>query len=123
MEFKYILSRKRPFSRFMHSLCKNENIPMWKRNCFPPYPDYLKRSILTYCYRPNHTSVREPHNAIVLYSLIASSSLSSFENSKDVDFLLRFLKVGFTRDEFRVGVVIRGVECYNLMKIKQLSCL
>ena len=29
MEFKYILSRKRPFSRFMHSLCKNENIPMW----------------------------------------------------------------------------------------------
>ena len=28
MEFKYILSRKQPFSRFMHSLCKNENIPM-----------------------------------------------------------------------------------------------
>ena len=28
MEFKYILSRKRPFSRFMHSLCKNEDIPM-----------------------------------------------------------------------------------------------
>ena len=28
MEFKYILSRKRPFSRFMHSLCKNENVPM-----------------------------------------------------------------------------------------------
>ena len=47
MEFKYILSRKRPFSRFMHSLCKNENIPMWgstlphnKRNCFPPYSDH-----------------------------------------------------------------------------------
>ena len=34
MEFKYILSRKRPFSRFMHSLCKNENIPMWgKHRC------------------------------------------------------------------------------------------
>ena len=50
MEFKYILSRKRPFSSSMHSLCKNENIPMWestlphnKRSCFPPYPDhYLK---------------------------------------------------------------------------------
>ena len=34
MEFKYILSRKRLFSRFMHSLCKNENIPMWgKHRC------------------------------------------------------------------------------------------
>ena len=32
MEFKYILSRKRPFSRFMHSLCKNENIPMWGKH-------------------------------------------------------------------------------------------
>ena len=29
MDFKYILSHKRPFSRFMYSLCKNENIPMW----------------------------------------------------------------------------------------------
>ena len=28
MEFKYILSHKRPFRRFMHSLCKNENILM-----------------------------------------------------------------------------------------------
>ena len=34
MEFKYILSRKQPFSRFMRSLCKNENIPMWgKHRC------------------------------------------------------------------------------------------
>ena len=34
MEFKCILSRKRPFNRFMHSLCKNENIPMWgKHRC------------------------------------------------------------------------------------------
>ena len=32
MEFKYILSRKRPFSRFMHSLCKNENIPIWGKH-------------------------------------------------------------------------------------------
>ena len=32
MELKYILSRKRPFSRFMHSLCKNENIPMWEKH-------------------------------------------------------------------------------------------
>lgn len=28
MEFKRILSSKWPFGRFMHSLCKNENIPL-----------------------------------------------------------------------------------------------
>ena len=32
MEFKYILSHKQPLSRFMHSLCKNENIPMWGKH-------------------------------------------------------------------------------------------
>ena len=34
MEFQYIkiLLRKRPFCRFMHSLCKNENIPMWGKH-------------------------------------------------------------------------------------------
>ena len=31
---KCILLRKRPSCRFMHSLCKNENIPMWgKHRC------------------------------------------------------------------------------------------
>ena len=58
MEFKYILSRKRPFSSSVHSLCKNENIPMWestmphnKRSCFPPYPDhYLKHNIQVTMY-------------------------------------------------------------------------
>ena len=37
---------KWPFCRFMHSLCKNENIPMWgkhlvhkKSKSFLPYPD------------------------------------------------------------------------------------
>ena len=28
MEFQYILFRKLPFCRFMHSLCENENISM-----------------------------------------------------------------------------------------------
>ena len=28
VEYKCILLRKRPSCRFMHSLCKNENIPM-----------------------------------------------------------------------------------------------
>ena len=33
-ECKCILLRKRPSCRFMHSLCKNENIPMWgKHRC------------------------------------------------------------------------------------------
>ena len=29
---KCILLRKRPSCRFMHSLCKNENIPMWEKH-------------------------------------------------------------------------------------------
>ena len=29
---KCILLRKRPSCRFMHSLCKNENIPMWGKH-------------------------------------------------------------------------------------------
>ena len=33
MECKCILLRKRPSCRFMHSLCKNENIPMWGKHC------------------------------------------------------------------------------------------
>ena len=34
VECKCILLRKRPSCRFMHSLCKNENIPMWgKHRC------------------------------------------------------------------------------------------
>ena len=34
MECKCILLRKRPSYRFMHSLCKNENTPMWgKHRC------------------------------------------------------------------------------------------
>ena len=34
MECKCILLRKRPSHSFMHSLCKNENIPMWgKHRC------------------------------------------------------------------------------------------
>ena len=32
MEDKCILLRKRPSCRLMHSLCKNENIPMWGKN-------------------------------------------------------------------------------------------
>ena len=32
MECKCILLRKRPSPRFMHSLCKNENIPMWGKH-------------------------------------------------------------------------------------------
>ena len=28
MDFKYILFRKLPFCRFMHSLCENKNVPM-----------------------------------------------------------------------------------------------
>ena len=32
MEFKYILTCERPFSKLMHSLCKNENIPMWGKH-------------------------------------------------------------------------------------------
>ena len=55
MECKCILLRKRPSCRFMHSLCKNENIPMWgKHRCcitkeiaiYPPYVDHY----LTYMY-------------------------------------------------------------------------
>ena len=34
VECKCILLRKRPSCRFMHSLCKNENIPIWgKHHC------------------------------------------------------------------------------------------
>ena len=34
VECKCILLRKRPSCRFMHSLCKNENIAMWgKHRC------------------------------------------------------------------------------------------
>ena len=34
VECTYILLHKRPSCRFMHSLCKNENIPMWgKHRC------------------------------------------------------------------------------------------
>ena len=34
VECNCILLRKRPSCRFMHSLCKNENIPMWgKHRC------------------------------------------------------------------------------------------
>ena len=33
MELKYILLRKRPsVGLCMHSLCKHENIPMWRRH-------------------------------------------------------------------------------------------
>ena len=32
MEFQYILLCEQPFCRFMHSLCKNENIPMWGKH-------------------------------------------------------------------------------------------
>ena len=32
MKCKFIVSRKRPSCRFMHSLCKNENIPMWEKH-------------------------------------------------------------------------------------------
>ena len=32
VECKCILSRKRPSCRFMHSLCKNENFPMWEKH-------------------------------------------------------------------------------------------
>ena len=50
----HILLRKRPFFKFMHSLCENENIPICeestltrnKRKCFPLYPDhYLMKEI------------------------------------------------------------------------------
>ena len=34
-EFKYILFPKQRFGRFMHSLCKNENTPMWGK-CITP---------------------------------------------------------------------------------------
>ena len=54
MDCKCILLRERPSCRFMHSLGRNENIPMWgKHRCritreiaIPPYPDHyliLKR--------------------------------------------------------------------------------
>ena len=34
VQFKCILLRRRPSCRFMHSLCKNENIPLWgKHRC------------------------------------------------------------------------------------------
>ena len=33
VECKCILLRKRPSCRFMHSLCKNENISMWGKHC------------------------------------------------------------------------------------------
>ena len=34
VECKCILLRKRPSCRFVHSLCKNENFPMWgKHRC------------------------------------------------------------------------------------------
>ena len=55
MECKCILLHKRPSCRFMHSLGKNENIPMWgKHRCritkeiaiYPPYVDHC----LTYMY-------------------------------------------------------------------------
>ena len=56
MEFEYILFRKVPFGRFIHSLWENENIPMWgkeialltKETAFPSYPDhYLITSVST----------------------------------------------------------------------------
>ena len=34
-EFKYILFPKQRFCRFMHSLCKNENTPMWGKSITP----------------------------------------------------------------------------------------
>ena len=34
MEFKYILSRKRPFSRFMHSLCGKAHCRITKEIAF-----------------------------------------------------------------------------------------
>ena len=63
MEFKCNLSSKWPFGRFMHSLCKYENIPMSgesrllhnKRKWFPPYPDQSKQcffdGIVFYSFR------------------------------------------------------------------------
>ena len=68
MEFKYILSRKRPFSRFMHSLCKmrtflcgESTLPHNKRNCFPPYPDhYLIVAISRAWYNGSYIMTAKP---------------------------------------------------------------
>ena len=41
MELKYILIRRLPFCRFMHFMCKNENIPIWgKRIASLLIPDH-----------------------------------------------------------------------------------
>ena len=58
MEFKYILFHRLHFCRFMHSLCKNENIPIavyeesllcnYKRNCLSSYQDHYLNILITF---------------------------------------------------------------------------
>ena len=54
------------------------------------------------------------------YNLKASFIVFRLENSKDIIFFFfNFSRLVFNSDEVGVGVVIRGVDYYDLMQIKQ----